>query len=367
MADKPLITDIIEIYNKQQKYFGLAKNSDFYCYTLAKASEDNESQPHLDFDYVLTFYYGSLHEIRLFAQAQYYLQDIIKKYSSTDIPVEEIRSISKNISKSIYNLILGYRGLNSAKAVPGMDFNKLPVLGRAAVKKFIEEHIPQEKPESFRSTLRAYIPRFVTHPIPYPEDIFSKTENTDLANLWKSYTVKEAHYLVHPDHVLDGAPFHLVIKFARIFERNGKSNIGYALRTYAITHLVDLELEKKSEMSFLVHILAGVVLGSPFDFLLNTNKSISFDYEEALAETMTSTLERFQSELKSGQKGDATKFINQLRQYYPNKFNELFVNLIFNYSVRSGKIDETGILKKLQQISWPGLDEMLNFVTEIRT
>jgi uncharacterized protein (UPF0335 family) len=367
------IADVVALYDKHLELLNRVQTSDYYFYTIDEDNDtEDKSKPYVSLDTVQTFYSSTTKTSEAFSKAQYMLAAIGREMPLVDLSLPQRKVLSTRICSETTKLIAGLRAINSARPDLGGSLIRRSERDRVLIKQFIGS-INQEQPETLRETLRRYIPRFVTHPIPYPEEALPTEDQLDIASRWRNLTTKEAHYLIHPDRISEGIPLHIVFKIARSLERKDKADTGYALRVHGVSHLLAMEkeqsnLDKHAEMPFFTYMLSGIMPGSSLEYIMKLAKHssevkhITFDYEEALAETMTQTLQKFQVELEERRPGIATEFILQLRQYYPDQFSEMFASSIVNYAVRTRKIDVVKILQKLQEVSWPEFDQIFEYV-----
>jgi hypothetical protein len=359
------IADVLATHEEQNRRYELIESSPYYHYTIEKPDQTKPDTPFISWEVVSTFYSNVKKQMVEFAKAQSILREQGKNLAERSHSPIEQQVASKVISYETKTLIRGLKAINAADAVPHSNILQRSELARIKAKKFIAG-VGKEKPEAFRETLRRYIPRFATHPIPHPDDLIPGEDREEVLSRWRNFTSRDADYLIHPDNIPQGAPLHMVFKIAKEMERQDKNDLAYAIKTHGITKLLEMEREKATqeeapEIPFFTHLVAGTLPGFSFDFL-QLSKRRGFDYEEAVSDTMLQTLERFQSEREDRKNGVATDFLLKIKDYYPDQFNHLLANAIINFAARTRKIDDVKLLRNLQEEKWPGFDEILESV-----
>ena len=356
-----LITRTIQQYERQQRVIEMVGDSSFYYYTVPDVELDFNTVPHLDWETIDRMYSPIRPQMERFQKAQSALLERGRSISSKELTIEELMAMNAKLLDPVYDLVNGLKAFNFAKPrPPRKQYKKQPEFIQILNKRYLD-NIETEKPEEARETLRRYIPRWMTHPIPPPVSELEDEQMSLVEDEWANFTTKDADLLIHPDRISEGAPLHVVFKLAEKMEKQEKSDLGYALRTYGISKILEMEVDRLNdpenpEIPFFSFIMAGSMTGFSFSY---ARKSF-FDFSTAINDTMSMTHQRLMDELESGQNGPASQFLDILNNHFPNAFPGLFALSIVNHSLRTKKIDEIKMIKGLQRKSPEWFEAFMN-------
>ncbi len=342
-----LIGSTIRKYDGQQKIVENVFDSPFYYYTIHGEDFDFDKVPHIEWYLIKTFYRSTTNQMDNFYHAQ---ENLLKRGQSLlqkELEAEELFTINAKLVNPCYTLVRGLQALGNAKATPIASLpKKSPELVRVSAKKYMEE-LGRNKPEEIKETLRRYIPRWLTHPIPFPEDILDEEEKAQVSEKWSNFTSRDANYLIADEKISEGAPLHMVYKIASEFEKKDESDLAYKLKTRAISEILSLETSKidENELPFFSFIFTSAFSG----FANSSFRNPFFDYTEALNETLLQTHQRYQKELDEGVDGPASKFVESIQSYFEDKFAEMLVLSVIGFALKTRKVDEIQLLKSLKK------------------
>lgn len=338
------------LYRDQLEKYDLVKVSSFYLYKKEVDMPEGEEveQPATEWGTIDQFYHTASSNAKRFYASEVALQDIGEKLAEKEhVSVDEMITAGNEITTHGSQLTRDLIALNDTPATPGKHIGDIHKTQQFVLKKVCKE-IGSDKPEEFRETMRRYIPRWMWEPLSPPDTEVPLDYQERFRELWRDYTPRQANLLIHPDKITEGkAPLHMAFKTASEVEKDGQTDLGYAIKTSAVTDLLAMEKERaqQSEQPFFTYVFGGAMTGEGEKPLKNTH----FNYQAAITGTMRETFSRLSDELEDERRGPATEFVDTIAGYYPHQFPELFARSLFTQGRESEKLDTITLLNNLQQ------------------
>ena len=163
-----LITRTLQQYERHQRVIEMVGDSSFYYYTVPDVELDFNTVPHLDWETIDRMYSPIRPQMERFQKAQSALLERGRSISSKELTIEELMAMNAKLLDPVYDLVNGLKAFNFAKPrPPRKQYKKQPEFIQILNKRYLD-NIETEKPEEARETLRRYVPRWMTHPIPPP-------------------------------------------------------------------------------------------------------------------------------------------------------------------------------------------------------
>jgi hypothetical protein len=341
---------IKDLYQWQMEVFDFSNTSDYYHYTSRTTPV---AAPYFNMQIAEAFYAKSVPTLNSFYRSQELLENKeAELLNDTEISVPDLLRNGEDILDAGYELVRDFSKLNSAKASQHRNFSQFGGVQKFQLQKFYDE-IGTQKPESFRDTMRRYIPRWMTTGISYPQE-----------GSWDEHVPPEETILIHPDRLAEGeVPLHTVFQAAKSIENSGKKELGYLVRTSAIVSVLDMEAEKiredAIETPFFHSSFARLMTGG-----MRTSRNAYFDFQQAVSETMKTTFSKFQKELAEGKPGLATNFLQDIAGHYPKKFPELLARSIVNHEADSD-FNAVVLLRGLNEAKLPWIGNVHEHVSNL--
>jgi hypothetical protein len=164
-----------------------------------------------------------------------------------------------------------------------------------------------------RDALRRYVPMWMSHPIERPK-VEDPQEDKVLQEAWRVPTPEESLYLLEQGELSKGKlPLHMVFTIARQLEDSGNSDLGYNVRTNALSSIIH-DLRTKEEWGnekLFREALDEAVSGESAE---TGTKRVRFNYRSAFEETMVATYVRLQSGSESKNRESALDFMTVLKE-----------------------------------------------------
>lgn len=335
------------VYQKQIEEFETTKTSDFYHYTRVPTIPDDE-RPSLEGIIATAFYYSAWTDISEFGSTQENLLEWGRAREKEEKSVEEQIFDGSMLLAKQNILIQAFGRVNQAKAVPFRGNNNLTSLQQVQYKNLCEE-IGSNKPETFRETIRRYVPRWMWFPLT------CSTEDTSSL---------KTGLLLSPENLeQDKLPIHTVFEVASKLEKSGFDEKAYDLKSQAVLSLLAMEKSKvnngdNSEIPFFTYTLPALMTGE----IRRPKTKPYFDHISAFRTLMTQTFDRFQEELSEEKAGSATNFLSQLEQSLPENFYKLFAYSILQHENTSGQFDAMSILHTMQEREYPQINKIIDYI-----
>lgn len=357
------IQEIRDLYQAQLDRFGLVRTSNFYLYSFEEQELEDDEIPSMEWDTMIVFYRNVISNAEEFADAEASLLAEGKDLKGGRVGVSDQVRVSEGFLSSCYILVRNLRAMNVARAVPFMTASQLFGVQQFQLKKFLEE-IGTEKPETFRETMRRYIPRYLWFPIPPPEGQVASGDEVRLREVWRECASCDRSLLIHPDNIeLGRVTLHVLLVAAEKVEAEGCDDLGYFLRTYGILSILAMEAERgAAEIPFFTHIFGGLVTGE----VHRAPKDAYFDFQSAIGRTMRLTFSRLQDELEHGEMGRAANFLHDLAYYYSENIPEMLARSIIRHGGGTANdFDALAVLRGLGGIDFGWAKGLLERVAEI--
>ncbi len=333
------------VLDEQNRDFEVASQSPYYHYTLQEPSQE-ESTELLYKAYIHGFFRAMVGRVKDFRDTQFSLRRVGVQLHEEGLDTQTITEDASTIVNNGYNLVKNLQTLTEAPATVPQVSAIMTNQQKLEFKEIVDQ-MGKEKPKGFTATLRRYIPRWMTHPIAFPDALASSDPMTH--DVWHSHSLKDANWLTSEEDMLDGKiPVHLVFSAAQKLEKEEKTDAAYPLRTYAIEHLLAIEQEKlvseNPEIPFFTYALAGLMTGE----MQKQTKAPFFDFQTAINHTMQQTFIRLEDELTTGKKGPAFNFLSNLASNYQDAFSDLLARSLASQGRKVDAIDELTLLRQLQ-------------------
>ncbi len=270
------IQEIRDLYQAQLDRFGLVRTSNFYLYSFEEQELEDDEIPSMEWDTMIVFYRNVISNAEEFADAEASLLAEGKDLKGGRVGVSDLVRVSEGFLGNGYILVRNFKAMNAARAVPFMTASQLLGVQQFQLKKFLEE-IGMGKPETFRETMRRYMPRWMWFPILPPGGQVALGDEARLREVWREYVSQDRSLLIHPDNIeLGRAPLHVLLGAAERVEAEGCEDMGYFLRTYGILSILAMEAERDAtEIPFFTHIFGGLVMGE----VNRTPRDAYFDFQ----------------------------------------------------------------------------------------
>lgn len=337
--------DVRRYFEKLSDFHRGVNNSPFYRYVLSQAISLN-NQPCIHGDLVDWFYASIKITANRFRHADDTLFDLGHELSLSALSAAEVQSKIDQLLQSCYQLVSVLEEINLASLDASGVIRRMNQPARSETGR-LQKQVGADKEETFRETLRRYIPAWMRMQVPAPE--LDDTQAMEVLNrCWTTYTPNQAHLLVHPERVADGAPLHWALQVAS--EINNPQS-SYAVKTWAVTEVLRGEAEGKTsarqEMPFFHYILAGIITGRA----AKVGKGAYFDFGSALTELMGETILQLRSELVAKTPGLACEFIQDLYGFFGSDLAPLFSQGLFLQEARLPQLDANEIFELLKAIN----------------
>ena len=333
--------------SEQENILDRVQTSHYYHYGISEREPSLEEIPHMQFQTINRLYPKAVPAASAFFKSQQRLLITGQSTCEQGMSVPSLVSASKIVLSEGDTLIKGLSVINTTKAEIGKQ--QLKGIDRILITNYLRE-LGSEKSDSFRETMRRYIPRWMWIPLPYPEDIVDEKNAT---TLWNTQNIVDGNLLISPENFADGKrPIHMVFNAADTLERSGEEEVSYALKTKSIISILDKEKElaeqgDDSEIPFF-HIVVGGLLTGETGLGV---KDAFFDYQSAITKTLEDTFVKFQDEIEEDKTGPATHFLDKLSQHYPEHFPELLAKAVLTHGKKLDSLDEFNFLQSLTKIN----------------
>lgn len=346
------VENVDTIYEDQLASWEKVKDSHFYYYTF-KALEGNTTdeewvtRPKLDSTFVALFQ-GKAHDLGFnVINAQDGILDTYEKYEdSTDFVAFGNALLGKSVQlvencSSIYE---------SPLAIHPKIFSRLSPLQRDQIKKRVEE-LGRQKPDSYKETLKRYIPRWMYEPIEFSKVNFNEHEWEKLQEELHKDEESDVRILSRKEDLQEGKlPIHLVLKKAKQLEEQGQGDLGYKIRTLGTFELLKMEQVKlrqpEREELPLFHVSLASLASTCARAL---PKNSYFNFVESYHETFLKTFSRLQRELEDNTPGPAFSFIESLLSIMPEGFEGPLNRSIAEHGLYSNDFDSVALVRLLSE------------------
>jgi DNA uptake protein ComE-like DNA-binding protein len=337
-----------EMFSFFSKVYENVDSSDFYYYKQEQDIEP-ENTPHLPDELFNIFYSEAVTDAKRFSYAQAVLLELGQDLSPTPAPAELI-SVGKRILESCYVLVPAFNKINATPLTPLKNMGMMKSIWQRQFAR-LQAEVGTHKEETFRETVRRFIPRWMTHLLSVPQ-LAQEQEQQQLAELWTAYTSEDVNLLVHPSNIEKGAPIHRVLQLTEVLENQ---ETAYHIKTDAILQILEFEKNKHqsfTEIPFFQYVFGSMLLANSG----TTPKNAYFDFKSSLSKVISETYSHLQQELTSQTPGKATEFLAKISAYYPEHFSELITYSLFQYENISNDFDALELLTNLQKsdTAWLG-------------